>query len=53
MKNSYPLDTHILIWLINKNSRLNKNICEDIDYYQHPYHISAESLREIVSYSNP
>ncbi|OAV67127.1 hypothetical protein Barb6XT_01614 [Bacteroidales bacterium Barb6XT] len=34
--NSYLLDTHILIWLLNGNNRLNKNIREDIDYFSTP-----------------
>ncbi|MDL2262259.1 type II toxin-antitoxin system VapC family toxin [Bacteroidales bacterium OttesenSCG-928-I21] len=44
----YLLDTHILIWLLNGDERLNKNLREDIDYFQHPYYVSVESLREIV-----
>ncbi|OAV65186.1 PIN domain protein [Bacteroidales bacterium Barb6] len=46
--NSYLLDTHILIWLLNDSDRLNKNIREDIDYFQHLYYVSVETLREIV-----
>ena len=48
MNYHYLLDTHILIWLLNKDSRLNKNIREDIDYFQHAYFVSVETLREIV-----
>ena len=44
----YLLDTHILIWLLNENNRLNRNIREDIDYFQYSYCVSVESLREIV-----
>jgi len=32
--NSFLLDTHILIWLLRGDSRLNKDIREDIDYFQ-------------------
>ena len=46
--NRYLLDSHILIWLLNGNSRLNKNIRDDIDYFQHIYNVSVETLREIV-----
>ncbi|OAV73691.1 hypothetical protein Barb6_00018 [Bacteroidales bacterium Barb6] len=46
--NSYLLDTYILIWLLNGNGRLNKNIREDIDYFQHLYYVSVETLHEIV-----
>ena len=48
MNNSYLLDTHILIWLLNDNVRLNENIREDVDYFQHTYYVSVETLREIV-----
>ncbi|OAV69679.1 hypothetical protein Barb4_01651 [Bacteroidales bacterium Barb4] len=48
MRNGYLLDTHILIWLLDDDGRLNKNIREDIDYFQHLYLVSVESLREIV-----
>ena len=44
----YLLDTHILIWLLSKSNKLNKNIREDIEYFQHIYYASVESLREIV-----
>jgi len=44
----YLLDTHILIWLLNENTRLNQNIREDIDYFQYSYYVSVETLREIV-----
>ena len=46
--NSYLLDTHILIWLLRGDSRLNKNVREDIDYFQYTYYVSVETLREIV-----
>jgi PIN domain nuclease of toxin-antitoxin system len=46
---NYLLDTHILIWLLDDDDEsLNKNIREDIDYFQHSYYVSVESLREIV-----
>jgi len=46
--NRYLLDTHILIWLLRKDNRLNKNILEDIEYFQHAFNVSVESIREIV-----
>ena len=47
--NEYLLDTHILIWLLKNNrAKLNENIREDIEYFQHAYYISVETLREIV-----
>ena len=48
MSDKYLLDTHILIWLLDDDRRLNNNIREDVDYYQHTYFASVESLREIV-----
>ena len=48
MNNGYLLDTHILIWLLDDDIRLNKDIRDDIDYFQHAYSISVETLREIV-----
>ena len=44
----YLLDTHILIWLMTDNGKLNKNIREDIEYFQYAYYVSVETLREIV-----
>lgn len=47
--NGYLLDTHILIWLLkNDREKLNENIQEDIEYFQHTYYVSVETLREIV-----
>ena len=46
--NSFLLDTHILIWLLTGNNKLNKNIREDIEYFQNLYCVSVETLREIV-----
>ena len=46
--NGYLLDTHILIWLLDDDNLLDKNIREDIDYFQYPYYVSVESLREVV-----
>jgi len=48
MNGCYLLDTHILIWLLDNDSRLNEDIREDIDYFQHAYYVSVETLREIV-----
>ena len=45
---SYLLDTHIVIWLLKKDNRLNENIREDIEYFQHPCYVSIETLHEIV-----
>ena len=48
MNTGYLLDTHILIWLLDDDIRLNKNIRDDIDYFQYAYYVSVETLREIV-----
>jgi len=47
-KRGYLLDTHILVWLLKKNNRLNKNIREDVEYFQHTYYASVVSLHEII-----
>ena len=44
----YLLDTHVPIWLMTDNVKLNKNIREDIEYFQNAYYVSVETLREIV-----
>ena len=44
----FLLDTHILIWLLTDSDKLNKNLREDIEYFQYSYFVSVESLREIV-----
>ena len=48
MNVGYLLDTHILIWLLDDDDRLDKNIREDIDYFQQTYYVSVETLREMV-----
>lgn len=45
----YLLDTHIVIWLLYKRSKIDKHILEDIEYFQYSYCVSVESLREIVT----
>jgi|GEM_PF-484227 len=47
-KKGYLLDTHILIWLLRENSRLNKNIRDDIEYFQNSYYASVVSLHEMI-----
>jgi PIN domain nuclease of toxin-antitoxin system len=46
--NRFLLDTHILIWLLKRDNYLNKNILEDIEYFQHAYSVSVETLHEII-----
>jgi PIN domain nuclease of toxin-antitoxin system len=43
----YLLDTHVLIWFLEKNKRLSDNIREDIEYMQYEYSVSFLSLMEI------
>jgi len=47
-KKGYLLDTHILVWLLRENDRLNENIREDIEYFQNTYYASVASLHEII-----
>ena len=43
----YILDTHILVWFLEKDKRLPDNIREDIEYMQYQYYVSFLSLLEI------
>jgi len=43
----YILDTHILVWFLEKNARLPENIREDIEYQQHECFVSYLSLVEM------
>ena len=47
-RKGYLLDTHILVWLLRKNNKLNESIREDIEYFQHFYYASVVSLHEII-----
>ncbi len=47
-KKGYLLDTHILVWYLQDKTKLNKNIMEDMDYFQHLYYASVVSLHEII-----
>ena len=47
-KKGYLLDTHILVWYLQDKRKLNKNIAEDIDYFQHIFYASVTSLHEII-----
>jgi len=43
----YILDTHVLVWFLENNPKLSKNLREDIEYMQHEYYVSFLSLLEI------
>ena len=43
----YILDTHILLWFLEKDQRLPMSIREDIEYFQHEYFVSFLSLIEV------
>ncbi|MCK9303283.1 MAG: hypothetical protein PHU62_07820 [Bacteroidales bacterium] len=45
---NYLLDTHIIVWLITNDDRLDKNIREEIEYCQNNYFVSTHSLEEII-----
>jgi len=47
-KKGYLLDTHILIWFLLNNPKLNKSIKEDIEYFQNSYYASVVSLHEMI-----
>jgi len=44
----YLLDTHILVWYLQNEPKLDKTIREDIEYFQYPYYVSVASLHEII-----
>jgi len=44
----YLLDTHILVWYLQNEKKLNKSIREDIEYFQYLYYASVVSLHEII-----
>ena len=43
----YILDTEVLVWFLEKNSRLPNSIREDIEYFQYEYFVSFLSLMEM------
>ncbi len=45
----FLLDTHILIWFLDEDTKLNKHIREGISYFQNDYFISIEALHEIIT----
>lgn len=45
----YLLDTHVLIWLLEDNPKLDKNIREKIEYFDGIYYISYISIFEIIN----
>ena len=47
-KKGYLLDTHILTWILFDDKRLNKNVKESVEYFQHNYYVSVASLHEYV-----
>jgi len=47
-KKGYLLDTHILVWYLQDKARLNREIAEDMDYFQYPYYASVVSLHEMI-----
>jgi len=47
-KKGYLLDTHILVWYLQDQTKLNKSIAEDIDYFQSSYYVSVASLHEVI-----
>ena len=47
-KKGYLLDTHILVWALQDKHRLNKDVREDIEYFQCPLYVSVASLHELI-----
>jgi PIN domain nuclease of toxin-antitoxin system len=47
-RKGFLLDTHILVWYLQDKTKLNKDVAEDMDYFQYPYYASVASLHEII-----
>jgi len=47
-RKGFLLDTHILVWYLQNEQKLNKSVREDIEYFQYPYFASVVSLHEII-----
>lgn len=45
----FLLDTHILIWFLDEDTKLNRYIREGISYFQNDYFISIGALHEIIT----
>ena len=45
----YLLDTHIVVWLLLGNKRLNEQVRYNITYFQYDYYVSIEALHEIIT----
>ena len=45
----FLLDTHIIVWFLSGNKRLNNNVEYSIRYFQDTYYVSIEALHEIVT----
>lgn len=43
------LDTHAVIWLINGSDKLDKNLREEIEYFNGSFSISVISIMEIIN----
>ncbi len=46
VQKGYLIDTHVLIWLLQDDKKLNDNIKNDIEYFQNKYSVSVISLWE-------
>ena len=44
----YLLDTHIVLWFLEKDSKLKETVRESIVYFQHNYFVSIVALHEII-----
>ena len=45
----YLLDTHIVIWWLTEDNRLDNTVSYNIKYFLYDYYVSIEALHEIVT----
>ena len=45
----FLLDTHIIVWFLSGDKRLNDNVEHSIRYFQDDYYVSIEALHEVVT----
>jgi len=45
----FLLDTHIIVWFLSGDKRLNGHIEHSIRYFQDSYFVSIEALHEVVT----
>ena len=45
----FLLDTHIIVWFLSGDKRLDDNVEYSIRYFQDDYYVSIEALHEVIT----